>query len=425
MGNNSGKKECDPCEKNLDELFGAISNKKGYILRSDLKKVWAGQIDEDLYNDIELYLFKANQNNLTSQTFKKLFSDICKGTTEDKVDVLCKLMGDRDEISRSRLLKFVTNILNSILIIQKTKSPKRYNSWCERIGNKKPTESITELSTYFLDRVAKQDQDEYMRDDLASLIIHFDFYLHMVLSRMYDTEEKHFYTCVLPEWKSSPVDTGKTLNQFSILNLCKIMFLNSELPIDYQHKWRPLFSTEVHGESFSKLSGQILNQGPTLIIIKDKDGYVFGGFAPSSWSLSPIFSGDSRSFLFTLEPKMNLFVATNFNSNYQYMNVGQQTMPNGLGFGGKLEYFGLWISAEFGKGYCSESCTTYREYKMMSKNKEFDIAHLEVWAVGPPPLSPSELGERSVLDSNIEAKAILEMAGKTAYSDGLREEPID
>ena len=66
-------------------------------------------------------------------------------------------------------------------------------------------------------------------------------------------------------------------------------------------------------------------------MIKDKEGHVFGGFAPFSWVLGPNFFGDSRSYLFTLYPKMNMFPSTNFNSNYQYVNINQQTMPNGLG----------------------------------------------------------------------------------------------
>ena len=43
--------------------------------------------------------------------------------------------------------------------------------------------------------------------------------------------------------------------------------------------------------------------------------------------------------------------------------------------GGKLEYFGLWIDSEFGKGYCSESCTTYRDYKMMSGSKVIIVSN--------------------------------------------------
>jgi len=48
-----------------------------------------------------------------------------------------------------------------------------------------------------------------------------------------------------------------------------------------------------------------------------------------------------------------------------------------------------------------------------------------VWAVGKPPPSAEELGERSVLDGNFEAKALLHMAGRKIHSEGLRDEPKD
>ena len=32
------------------------------------------------------------------------------------------------------------------------------------------------------------------------------------------------------------------------------------------------------------------------------------------------------------------------------MNVKAKTMPNGIGLGGQLDFFGLWIDAEYGKG---------------------------------------------------------------------------
>lgn len=53
------------------------------------------------------------------------------------------------------------------------------------------------------------------------------------------------------------------------------------------------------------------------------------------------------------------------------------------GLGGQFEYFGIWLDAEFGKGHCSETCTTYRNYKMLSATKYFEIDLVEVWAVGP------------------------------------------
>lgn len=61
----------------------------------------------------------------------------------------------------------------------------------------------------------------------------------------------------------------------------------------------------------------------------------------------------------------------------------------------------------------------------MSANKEFKIRNVEVWGVGEKPI-PEDSGERepkrSILDEHNDAKAILKIAGKQQYSDGLREE---
>lgn len=39
--------------------------------------------------------------------------------------------------------------------------------------------------------------------------------------------------------------------------------------------------------------GSIIDKGPSVIVIKDVDGYVFGGFASTSWTISPQFGGNS------------------------------------------------------------------------------------------------------------------------------------
>lgn len=46
------------------------------------------------------------------------------------------------------------------------------------------------------------------------------------------------------------------------------------------------------GESFSTMLGKIIDQGPTLIIIEDEDGDIFGGYAPHSWNLGSKFIGN-------------------------------------------------------------------------------------------------------------------------------------
>lgn len=54
--------------------------------------------------------------------------------------------------------------------------------------------------------------------------------------------------------------------------------------------------------------------------------------------------------------------------------------------GGQFNYWGLWLDSDYGKGQCSESCTTFRNYIQLGVNKNFVIRNIEVWAVGEKPV---------------------------------------
>lgn len=213
----------------------------------------------------------------------------------------------------------------------------------------------------------------------------------------------------------------------SILDIYDIMFLNDSLPHDLQSEWSLLFSTRIHGLSFTSMLGKIMSKGPTLLIIEDTKGHVFGGFASDSWRLGPKFLGNGKCFLFKLHPFMAAYTATGYNDHHMYLNHQQQTMPNGLGMGGQLGHFGFWIDADFGTGHTSEGCSTYHRVPTLSAEKEFNIEHLEVWAVGPPPKEESDDetdgNKRSILDKDSGAKAMLEMIDRGHHSEGLREVP--
>lgn len=43
----------------------------------------------------------------------------------------------------------------------------------------------------------------------------------------------------------------------------------------------------------SRLLGAIVDKGPSVIVIKDQDGGIFGGFASTSWVVNPHFTGKS------------------------------------------------------------------------------------------------------------------------------------
>ena len=204
------------------------------------------------------------------------------------------------------------------------------------------------------------------------------------------------------------------------LSPIQILYLNHHLPHELRSIWRPLFNTDTHGESFSKLLGSITGQGPSLLIVWDETGNIFGGFATDSWKPGPKFYGAAESFLFHLHPKMNVYDSTPFNQNYQYLNIKQKTMPNGLGMGGQLDYFGFWLDSEFGLVRTSPTCSTFHSAQL-SAQSEGRIRRLEVVGLGERKLLGPDETERSVLDLDTEAQAIMEMMGKTFHSKVIRE----
>ncbi|XP_066540873.1 MTOR-associated protein MEAK7 isoform X2 [Hoplias malabaricus] len=212
-----------------------------------------------------------------------------------------------------------------------------------------------------------------------------------------------------------------------LLDIPLLMFLTPQLPTGYRAPWRLLFSTHVHGESFTRLVGNCKSRGPTVLLVKDTKGHIFGGFASHSWEVKPQFQGDSRCFLFSVSPSMCVFTYTGYNQHYMYLNQGQQTMPNGLGMGGQHGYFGLWLDSDFGRGHsrARPRCTTYGS-PQLSGDEDFTLDTVEVWGVGlPPQEQDQDENKKSVLDLDPEVKAILEMTGKTLHSQGLREPEED
>ena len=77
-----------------------------------------------------------------------------------------------------------------------------------------------------------------------------------------------------------------------LLDQCGLILINSFFPPDIRGQMFPLFSSHYQGESFSTFCKQLLSfRGPTIIVLKDKGGHVFGGFASEGWTCNPQFTG--------------------------------------------------------------------------------------------------------------------------------------
>lgn len=78
-----------------------------------------------------------------------------------------------------------------------------------------------------------------------------------------------------------------------LLNQSLLMLLNSYLPHTLRGRFSPLFSSIKHGESFSTFCKLLIGcEGPTLLVLRDKNGHTFGGFASIKWQIDPSFRGE-------------------------------------------------------------------------------------------------------------------------------------
>ncbi|WP_170158824.1 hypothetical protein, partial [Micromonospora noduli] len=128
---------------------------------------------------------------------------------------------------------------------------KEYKSWSSRCNKGDLSSSLKHFGEYYLRQIDVNTKASYNEKDLQLLLSYFGSLLNVVIGYLYkrtaDSEFNFF-----PRWKYSQIDSKKQLEKFSILNLVHIMFLNLELPTDFQNEWNILFSTSIHGESFSR-----------------------------------------------------------------------------------------------------------------------------------------------------------------------------
>ncbi|RIA78814.1 TLD-domain-containing protein [Glomus cerebriforme] len=216
-------------------------------------------------------------------------------------------------------------------------------------------------------------------------------------------------------------------NFSELLNPSDYYVLNSHLPPDCRITTHILlFSSARDGDSWSTFINSILYQGSTFIIIKEKDGNIFGVFAYEDWELKPNWYGNEKNFLFSIKPKLRVFPSTGYNDHYQYLNYGTKTLPNGLGIGGQFDFCGLWINSDIINGHSMATplSSTYSS-PQLSKKQEFKVDEIEVWLVKPTEKEPDEIPKGpkgSALDRNPAELELLEMAtSKKMYSKDVRE----
>ncbi|XP_071957480.1 MTOR-associated protein MEAK7-like [Antedon mediterranea] len=399
---------------------------KNVFCEQHLKKYISGRVPDTIVS--KLFMMMCDKEEYVSyENFMVSMADFIKGMVDQQASVLYTLAISEDKIfTLSSFRKVLEMFLKCYEAILKnmdvnltpsdtTKPNQVFVDVCVQNVQDGDIKSALDVCTWL--------QDKPLIQTILTDIMMYCF--HIKNNQLKEEQSKaDSTTTYLSPLLPQLVDVNWD-NFTSLLSMPSILLINHHLPHNLRHIWRLVYAVDLHGASFSTLVKKISLQGPSILLVKDKEGHVFGGFASVNWKIGPSFIGSSECFLFSLLPSMAIYESTSINEHYMYLNMDQETLPNGLGMGGQFSYFGLWLDQDFGIGHSKAQprCTTYNSTQL-SASEQYNVDMLEVWAVGDiPKVTIKEEQTCSILDKDPEARALLDIIGKERKSEGLREDP--
>lgn len=93
-------------------------------------------------------------------------------------------------------------------------------------------------------------------------------------------------------------------------------------------------------------------------------------------------TGSSKNALFVLSPNLRVYRSkSGGNGAYQWLNSKSLTQPRGMGFGGTLDGFRVFIPESLEGCTAANSCPTYEAGKLI-EGEAFEIQTMEIWGCG-------------------------------------------
>ncbi|KAE8892781.1 hypothetical protein PF005_g3817 [Phytophthora fragariae] len=204
------------------------------------------------------------------------------------------------------------------------------------------------------------------------------------------------YSKKKPSFDVRPDDyKSKLMDTSSILTLEHIAYIDHALPITSQLcRWFRIYSIEANGSSLETLLILAQKQSPTLLVVKDADGNVFGGFASDEWHRAFHYYGTGESFLFSFANSSTAggFVKYQWSrKNSYFMLCSDESLI--MGGGGN---FGLFLDSDLSRG-SSGACETYNS-PPLTTSQDFSCVHVELWGFTTGDKPEIERHRKSVLD---------------------------
>ena len=182
---------------------------------------------------------------------------------------------------------------------------------------------------------------------------------------------------ILPTLRGLP--TSKLgVKAVSLINKKILESLVKDLPTRYAIcDWNLLYSSQRDGYSLQTCLNCSKNRsGPSLLVIKDTFGYVFGAFASETIEKRDSYFGTGETFVAKFSPKYCVYQSTRDNQEFIVCEKGEF-----LAFGGGGK-FALHLDKHFKNGI-SETSKTF-DNDILSKNMNFKCVEVELWSFVAP-----------------------------------------
>eukprot|EP00301_Raphidiophrys_heterophryoidea_P006249 c12537_g2_i2.p1 GENE.c12537_g2_i2~~c12537_g2_i2.p1 ORF type:complete len:408 (-),score=76.57 c12537_g2_i2:210-1433(-) len=161
-----------------------------------------------------------------------------------------------------------------------------------------------------------------------------------------------------------------------ILSQSQVQMLVGTLPISFQFSdWFLLYSLQRHGVSLGTFFRNTAAKGPSLVIIQDQNGHIFGGYASESWEIKPKYYGTGESYLFQIHPHFHIFSWSKKNEYFMLSSYDAICMGGG-------GHYGFSLDKELLQG-SSDRCDTF-DSPCLASGPEFQCMKLEVWGFQKP-----------------------------------------
>lgn len=72
----------------------------------------------------------------------------------------------------------------------------------------------------------------------------------------------------------------------------------------WRTSWRLIYSPRIHGVSLQTFYRRAQEEGPTMVIVQDHEGFVFGGFASVAWHVTDRYFGDGECFVYKFRKRL-------------------------------------------------------------------------------------------------------------------------